>query len=205
MKVGDFICRGKLVQRQVYLDWLKDWREHQVIKVISGVRRCGKSTLFRLYINTVDKYLNALCGSYMFYKVDRYDIRSRQHLKTIGKYYAVDNGLREPKLSTSSSDMGHVLENIVFLELKRRGNKVTIGKLSQKEVDFVAESKDGITYYQVSASVLDENTRRRELEPLQKIPDYHPKILIAMDEIPRSANYGGIRQFHVVDWLLGVS
>jgi len=154
-------------------------------------------------VNTVDKYLHALCDSYLFYRVDRYDIKGRQHLKTQGKYYTVDSGLRERRLASSSSDIGHVLENIVYLELLQRGYKVSIGKLAEKEVDFVAESAEGITYFQVSASVLDENTRTRELEPLQRIPDHHPKILLTMDDIPRSANYDGIRQFHVVDWLLG--
>ena len=156
-------------------------------------------------INTVDKYLRSLCDSYLFYKVDRYDIRGRQHLKTQSKYYAVDSGLRSRLLSSSTPDIGHVLENVVYLELLRRGNKVTIGKLAEREIDFVAQDTDGTTYYQVSASVLDENTRKRELEPLQKIPDHHPKVLLTMDDLPRSANYDGIRQLHIADWLLRYS
>jgi len=167
-------------------------------KIADTISSAGRT----ISINTVDKYLRALCGSYLFYQVNRYDIRGRQHLKTQGKYYSVDSGLRECRLASSSSDIGHILENIVYLELLRRGYKVNIGKLAEKEVDFVAENADGITYYQVSASVLDENTRRRELEPLQKIPDHHPKLLLTLDEIPRSANFDGIRQIHVVDWLL---
>ena len=170
------------------------------VKRIADAINSGGRTIS---INTVDKYLRALCDSYLFYRVDRYDIRGRQHLKTQGKYYAVDSGLRERRLASSSSDVGHVLKNIVYLELVRRGYKVSIGKLAEKEIDFVAEGARGITYFQVSASVLDENTRKRELEPLQRIPDHHPKILLTMDDIPRSANYDGIRQFHVVDWLLG--
>ena len=128
-------------------------------------------------------------------KVDRYDIRGRQHLKTQGKYYAVDSGLREYLLASSSPDVGHILGNIVYLELIRRGAKVNIGKVS--------EYGNSITYYQVSASVLDENTLKRELESLKRISDNHPKILLTLDEIPRSANYDGIRQFHIIDWLLG--
>ena len=170
-----------------------------VKKITDTIHSSGRT----ISINTVDKYLHALCDSYLFYRVDRYDIRGRQLLKTQCKYYAVDSGLRENILASSSSDIGHVLENIVYLELIRRGYKVSIGKLAEKEVDFVAEDANGLTYFQVSASVLDENTRMRELEPLQRIPDHHPKILLTMDDIPRSANYDGIRQFHVIDWLLG--
>ncbi len=169
-----------------------------VKKIADTINSAGRT----ISINTVDKYLRALCDSYLFYQVSRYDIKGRQHLKTQGKYYVVDNGLRKRRLSSSSSDIGHVLENTVYLELLRRGYRVSIGKLAEKEVDFVAENADGITYYQVSASVLDENTRKRELEPLQKIPDHHPKILLTLDEIPRFANFDGIRQIHVVDWLL---
>lgn len=114
----------------------------------------------------------------------------------------MDSGLREQLLASSAADLGHVLENTVYLELLRRGAKVSIGKMAEKEIDFVAESASGTTYYQVSASVLDENTLKRELEPLQRIPDHHPKLLLTLDEIPRRANYNGIRQLHIVDWLL---
>ena len=95
-----------------------------------------------------------------------------------------------------------MLENIVFLELIRRGYKVNIGKLAEKEVDFVAGNTDGIEYYQVSASVLDENTLLRELEPLQKIPDNHPKYLLTLDDIMPNTNHDGIRQINILDWLL---
>jgi predicted AAA+ superfamily ATPase len=153
--------------------------------------------------NTVDKYLRALCSSYLFYQVSRFDIKGRQHLTTQGKYYAVDSGLRGRSIAASSPDIGHVLENIVYLELLRRGNRVSIGKLAEREIDFVAQSAEGITYCQVSATVLDDNTLKRELAPLQRIPDHHPKLLLTLDEVPRTANYDGIRQIHVVDWLLG--
>jgi predicted AAA+ superfamily ATPase len=153
----------------------------------------------------VEQYLRALCDAYLFYQADRYDIRGKQHLRAQSKYYAVDSGLRELLLANSAADLGHMLENIVFLELLRRNRRVSVGKLTDKEVDFVAEDSDGLTYYQVSASVLDEKTLERELAPLRKIPDHHPKILLTLDEIPRSANYNGIRQLHVVDWLLSRS
>jgi predicted AAA+ superfamily ATPase len=168
-----------------------------VKKIADTINSAGRT----ISVNTVDKYLQALCDSYLFYKAERYDIRGRQHLKTLGKYYSVDSGLRGRQLASSTADLGHVLENTVYLELLRRGAKVSIGKMAEREVDFVAESPDDITYYQVSASVLDENTLKRELAPLQKITDHHPKVLLTLDEFPRKANYNGIRQLHVVDWL----
>ena len=153
-------------------------------------------------VNTIEKYVRALTDSFVFYKVDRYDIKGRQHLKTLGKYYLVDTGLRNMLLSGSSPDLGHQLENIVYFELLRRGNKVNIGKLAEKEVDFVASNADGICYYQVAASVLDENTLARELTSLQKIPDHHSKFLLTLDGIMPNANHDGIRQINVLDWLL---
>ena len=170
-----------------------------VKKIADKINSTGRS----ISVNTVDKYLQALCDSYLFYKVERYDIRSEQNLKTQGKYYAVDSGIREMLLSNSTHDLGHLLENTVYLELLRRGEKVNIGKMAEKEIDFVSKDTNGTTYYQVSASVLDKNTLRRELDPLEKIPDHHPKVLLTLDEIPRTANYDGIRQLHIVDWLLG--
>lgn len=156
----------------------------------------------KISVNTVDKYLRALVDSFIFYKADRYDIKGKQFLKTLGKYYIVDTGLRNILVAGSASDLGHLLENIVYLELIRRGYKVSIGKLAEKEVDFVASGLDGVAYYQVSASVLDENTLKREIEPLEKIPDHYPKILLTLDEIGAGSNYGGIRQLNVLDWLL---
>lgn len=156
----------------------------------------------RISVNTVETYLRALTESYIFYKVDRYDIKGRQHLKTLGKYYIVDTGIRNLLLSGSSADLGHLLENIVYLELLRRGGRVSVGKLAEKEVDFVADTPDGAIYYQVAASTLDEHTLERELEPLRKIPDHHPKYLLTLDEYMSEANYGGIRKLNLVDWLL---
>lgn len=157
----------------------------------------------RISVNTVERYLRALTDSYIFYKVDRYDIKGRQHLKTLGKYYLVDTGIRSLLTAGSSADIGHLIENTVYLELLRRGCKVNIGKLAEREVDFVATAGDELTYYQVSTSVLDEATRERELEPLRRIPDHHPKMLLTLDEIGADANYDGIRQRNLLDWLLG--
>lgn len=169
-------------------------------KKISDTIRAGGR---KISVNTVDSYLRALTDSYIFYKVDRYDIKGRQHLKTLGKYYLVDTGIRNLLLTSTAADLGHLIENVVYLELLRRGNKVSIGKLAEKEVDFVASNAEGIAYYQVSATVLDETTLTRELEPLQKIPDHHPKVLLTLDEIGAGTNYDGIKQMNLLDWLLG--
>lgn len=167
-------------------------------KISDAINSSGR----KISVNTVDNYLRALNQSYIFYKVDRYDIKGKQYLKTLGKYYLVDIGLRSILLSGSASDLGHLLENIVYLELIRRGYKVNIGKLAEKEVDFVASNTGGIEYYQISASVLDKSTMIRELEPLQKIPDNHPKYLLTLDDVFPNTNYDGIRQVNMLDWLL---
>ena len=158
----------------------------------------------KISVNTVDNYLSALCDAYIFYKVDRYDIKGRQHLKTLGKYYMVDTGIRNLLLPSSGPDLGHLIENIVYFELVRRGYKVNIGKVAEKEVDFVASNMEGILYVQVSASVLDENTLKSELESLEAISDHHPKILLTLDEIGSGANFNGIKQLNLPDWLLGL-
>ncbi len=155
----------------------------------------------KISVNTVDNYLKALCNAYIFYKVDRYDIKGKQHLKTLGKYYIVDTGIRNLLLSSAGEDKGHLIENIVYFELLRRGYKVNVGKLAEKEVDFVASNMDGILYVQVSASVLDENTLKRELAPLEGIADHHPKILLTLDEMTSGVNYNGIRHIYLLDWL----
>jgi predicted AAA+ superfamily ATPase len=152
-------------------------------------------------VNTVDKYLQALCDSYLFYEVGRYDIKGKQHLKTQSKYYCVDMGLRSRLLAGSNADIGHIIENIVFLELMRRGYKVNIGKVAEKEVDFVVQTDNSLEYYQVSASVLDENTLQRELAPLRAIRDNYPKILLTLDTLGSGGNFDGILQINLIDWL----
>ena len=156
----------------------------------------------KLSVNTVEKYVRALTDSYIFYKVNRYDVKGRQYLKTQGKYYIADTGLRRLLTTESASDLGHLLENIVYLELKRRNMDVNIGKVSEFEVDFVTANSDEVRYYQVSASVLDETVKQRELRSLQKIKDNHPKVLLTLDIIGTNANYDGIRQYNLIDWLL---
>ncbi|MEI6285750.1 MAG: ATP-binding protein [Bacillota bacterium] len=156
----------------------------------------------KVSIHTIDRYLRALTDSFIFYKVDRYDIKGRQHLKTLGKYYIIDVAIRNYLLAQSGLDYGHVLENIVYLELLHRGYRVSSGKIAEKEVDFVANAYDKIIYFQVSATVGDESTLRRELEPLKKIQDNHAKILLTLDEIGAGTNHDGIQQLNIIDWLL---
>lgn len=156
----------------------------------------------KIDVKTVEKYLKALMESYIVYQAKRYNVKGKQHLKTLEKYYAVDIGLRYLLLGTSSSDVGHILENIVFLELLRRGSEVFTGKIDDLEVDFVAMDGKQTTYYQVAASVRDEKTLARELASLEKISDHYPKIVLTLDEDPQ-ADYNGIRRINALDWLMG--
>jgi predicted AAA+ superfamily ATPase len=160
----------------------------------------------KISVNTVDAYLRALCESFIFYRVQRYDIKGKQHLKTLAKYYIVDTGIRNLLVSGASSDLGHLLENTVFLELLRRGRRVSTGKIDtpgEREVDFVAEGGGEVAYYQVAASALNQDTLDRELRPLQAIRDNYPKYLLTLDEFLPRANYNGIRKLNALDWLLG--
>ena len=150
---------------------------------------------------TIERYLDALLESFLIYKAERYDVKGKQLLKTLEKYYVVDPGLRRHLLSGRSQDVGHILENVVFLELLRRGGKVRIGKVGSLEVDFVVENSGGTEYYQVAATVRDTETLQRELAPLQKIHDHYPKFLLTLDDDP-SDNFDGIRKLNALDWLL---
>ena len=151
---------------------------------------------------TVEKYLSTLCESFFLYEVKRYNIKGRQLLKTLGKYYLVDIGLRRMLLGSRSFDAGRILENIVYLELLRRQKKVYIGKMDNLEVDFVAMDENDITYYQVAATVRDEDTLKRELASLQQIKDQYPKFILTLDEDP-TADYNGIKRVNALKWLMG--
>ncbi len=151
---------------------------------------------------TVEKYLKGLTDSLIAYQAKRYSIKGKQHLSTLEKYYVADIGLRRFLLGSGSADTGHVLENVVYLELLRRGNDVYVGHLPDAEVDFVAQNADGIVYYQVAATVMDERTLRRELASLEKIPDHFPKLLLTLDEVGAGTKHNGIRQLNALDWLL---
>lgn len=151
--------------------------------------------------HTVENYLEALCKSYILYKANRYDVKGKQYLETNGKYYLVDIGLRYYLLGTKYVDFGHILENIVYLELLRRGYEVYIGKVDNKEIDFVA-IKDGYTeYYQVADTVMGADTLDRELKSLNSIRDHNPKYLLTMDNVP-NVSHNGIKQLYALDWLL---
>jgi hypothetical protein len=151
--------------------------------------------------NTVNDYVEALIEPYIFYPSERYDIKGKQLLKQNRKLYIVDLGLRRHLISRQNYDLGHSLENIVYLELLRRGFDVTIGKVGNTEVDFVAKKGDEMYYYQVAASLTDEVTFAREFAPLNAIPDNHPKTVLTLDRYTLG-NYNGILSANVIDWLL---
>ena len=150
---------------------------------------------------TLDHYLQMLEDAFIFYKAQRYDIKGKLYLKTQEKYYIVDTGIRNMLLGFRNLDYGHVLENVVYLELLRRGYRISIGKIGSLEVDFIAENTDKKMYIQVCASVLDETTRARELKPLRSIPDQYEKILITQDRT-YIKDFEGIRNVNIVDFLL---
>lgn len=155
----------------------------------------------KIDVKTLEKYLNALMESFIIYQAKRYNIKGKQYLKSLEKYYVVDIGLRYMLLGSSSIDVGHILENIIYLELLRRGYEVYIGKIDELEVDFVAISQKRKFYIQVAATVRDETTLKRELASLQKIHDHYPKIILTLDEDPE-ADYEGIRRINALNWLM---
>jgi len=182
---------------------------------IAETMSCGGAVI---NVRTVEKYLKALCDSYILYRADRYDVRGKKLLKTLNKYYIVDTGLRYSLLGDRQIDTGRMLENIVYLELVRRNRKVYVGKIdalgkeknesggvtrkyTAREIDFVAEGGDGREYYQVSQSVLDPKTLERELASLLAVPDHNPKYLLTLDRLPENS-HSGIKQINVIDWLL---
>lgn len=151
--------------------------------------------------DTIDNYLKMLENAFIIYKANRYDLKGKLFLKTLEKYYLVDMGLRNQLTGLRNTDYGHVLENIVYLELLRRGYDVTIGKIGTLEVDFIASKPDEKIYYQVSATILDEKTRERELRPLQTIADNYPKFILTMDT-PVFNDFAGIKIVNILDFLL---
>ena len=156
----------------------------------------------KIDVRTVEKYVEALTECFIFYQAKRYNVKGKQYLKTLEKYYAVDVGLRYMLLGSKAIEAGHILENVVYLELLRRGYDVYVGKVDELEVDFVAMDDQRVTYYQVAATVREENTLQRELKSLQKINDHYQKLILTLDEDPE-ADYEGIRRVNVLDWLMG--
>lgn len=166
-------------------------------KIASTMTSYGRA----INVHTVENYLSSLLEAFVFYKASRYDIKGKQYLKTGDKYYVADPGIRYFMLGRKEGNTGHILENIVYLELLRRGYEVYIGKMDDYEIDFVAINSKGIEYYQVSETVRDEKTLERELKPLDSIRDHNPKYLLTMDIDPETS-YNGIRKINVLDWLL---
>lgn len=152
--------------------------------------------------HTVQAYVNALLESYFFYEIKRFDIKGKAYLRTLGKYYIVDIGLRNYLLGFRNRDSGHAIENVVYFELLRRGYDVAIGKVGNAEVDFIASTANEKKYIQVTESMMSEDVRRRELAPLQNIRDNYDKIVLSL-ETGLDISYEGIKSENLMDWLLG--
>lgn len=164
--------------------------------LLEGSRRKGAPS-----VHTVQAYVNALLESYFFYEIKRFDIKGREFLRTLGKFYIMDVGLRNYLLGFRNRDTGHAIENVVYFELLRRGYDVSVGKIDSSEVDFIATTAEEKLYVQVTESMQSEDVRKRELAPLQKIRDNYPKIVLSPDPGPESS-FDGIKSLHLTDWLL---
>ena len=165
--------------------------------MVDGGKKKGKPAT-----QTVSSYIGALMESYMFYDVKRFDIKGKEYLRTLGKYYIVDIGLRNYLLGFRDRDRGHALENIIYFELLRRGYDVAIGKIDRLEVDFVATNTKEKIYMQVTESMLEESVRQRELRPLKSIQNNYKKLVITLDKALDN-DYEGIEVKEVIEWLLG--
>jgi predicted AAA+ superfamily ATPase len=153
--------------------------------------------------HTVQAYVNALLKSYFFYDIKRFDIKGKEFLRTLGKYYIVDIGLRNYLLGFRDRDSGHAIENVVYFELLRRGYDVSIGKIDNSEVDFIATNTNDKMYVQVTEAMTSEDVRKRELAPLQKISDNYEKIVLSLDP-GMDSSYDGIKSINLIDWLISV-
>jgi len=168
-------------------------------KIANTLKSSGKT----IDQKTVDRYIRGLTDSLILYETTRYNVKGKQFLAQQNKYYAVDIALRNMLTPGEDGDIGHILENIVYLELLRRGNSVYVGQMDDgSEIDFVAMKDGKIAYYQGSATTLAEETLKRELSPLEKIADNHPKYLITLDEVFGNVDYQGIQKVNALDWLL---
>lgn len=154
----------------------------------------------QIHPQTIESYIQGLVDSFLIYRTDRFDTKGKLYLKSNSKYYVSDMGLRLALLGNRNLDAGHILENIVYLELIRRGYRVNIGKVGNLEVDFIAQSPEEIIYYQVSQTLVENKTLKRELLPLQKLKDNYRKIIITTDTIAQS--FGGIKTKNIIDFLL---
>ena len=169
---------------------------------INNIANKLSSDGYKVDNKTVSKYIEVLIESMLFYKVERYDIKGKNILSSLEKYYVVDIGIRRIKLGRNYSDIGHIIENIVYLELMRRNYNVYIGYFSNAEIDFVAIKNGEIEYYQVCLSLLNEEVLKREVKSLKMINDNYPKYIISMDKVGTNYNIDGIKHINLIDWLI---
>lgn len=202
--IKDILSRGK-IQDPDLLNRILRYLSDNIgnISSIKSIADTLASNGRKVSTHTVDNYVDLLCASFMFYKVFRYDVKGKEHLRTGAKYYICDIGLRNWLLGLRGGDLGHILENVVFLHLFRQGKHVMVGKVGSKEIDFVCFQNGKTEYYQVALSVRDENVLNRELAPLNAIKDNYPKYLITLDPDPE-ISHNGIVQRYALDWLLDI-
>lgn len=199
----DIIARKKIADYMM-LDSLVRFMFNNIGNMTStnNIANTMKSQGRAITVHTVERYISALTDSYILYRIGRYDVKGKQYLKTGDKYFLADIGLRYYLLGKKNADFGYILENIVYLELLRRGNKIFTGKVGNNEIDFITETKDGLTeYYQVALTVREEKTLKRELLPLESIKDHNTKYLLTLDEDPQ-VSHNGIKQINALDWLM---
>ena len=169
-----------------------------ISKIANTLTSMGRKTDTK----TVEKYVKGLVDGLLIYEVNRYNIKGKEFLSTLSKYYVSDLGLRQMILGNRNIDMGHILENIIYLELLRRKTNVYVGQFDKNEIDFVVINSNEVEYYQVALTVLDENTLKRELAAFKNIKDNYPKYLITLDEVLPNADYEGIKIINALEWLL---
>ena len=155
-------------------------------------------------VKTIEKYIRGLTNSLLVHEVSRYNIKGKEFLSTLSKYYVTDLGLRQMILGNRNIDMGHILENVIYLELLRRKGNVYVGQFDKNEIDFVVINSNEIEYYQVALTVLDENTLKRELDAFKNIKDNYPKYLITLDDVMVNTDYDGIKVVNALEWLLEI-
>ncbi|MDO4639298.1 MAG: ATP-binding protein [Leptotrichia hongkongensis] len=153
-------------------------------------------------VKTIEKYIRGLTDSLLVHEVSRYNIKGKEFLSTLSKYYVTDLGLRQMILGNRNIDMGHILENVIYLELLRRKGNVYVGQFDKNEIDFVVINSNEIEYYQVALTVLDENTLKREQDAFKNIKDNYPKYLITLDDVMVNTDYDGIKVVNALEWLL---
>ncbi|UTI52046.1 ATP-binding protein [Fusobacterium polymorphum] len=170
-----------------------------ILKIANTLTSMGRKTDTK----TVEKYIKGLVDGLLIYEVNRYNIKGKEFLSTLSKYYVSDLGLRQMILGNRNIDMGHILENIIYLELLRRKTNVYVGQFDKNEIDFIVINSNEIEYYQVTLTVLDENTLKRKLDAFKKIKDNYPKYLITLDEVLPNTDYEGIKVINALEWLLG--